>query len=170
MLRANEKGTWKIDIGFNPRSVNSIYMRFKDGRHPVKCRLKDENSPCKNLDWETVDDYFAEKKIDDYLAAGRRRQSDIELEMEITETFRKAQKETKQARDRAGKISKSAQTKGIRENKQQAIQEQNRRESEKINGTSSLNDGNYQDDGYKHVSIPHPMFYNSEQDEPTNNN
>ena len=168
MLRANEKGTWKIDIGYDPRSVNSIYLRFKDGRHPVECRLKDDNSPFKNLDWETVDSYFAEKKLDDYFAKGRRRQSDIELELDVTETFRKAQKETKQARERAGKISKAAQTKGIRENKRRAIRENNLRESAKINGSPQPEENNYQGDSYTHISVPHPAFYSTGSDKTDN--
>lgn len=165
MLRANEKGNWKIDIGYNPRSVNSIYTRFKDGRQPVECRLRDNNSPYKNLDWETVDAYFAEKKLDDYLAGGRRRQSDIELEMEVTTAFRDAQEKTKQAHKRIGKISKSARTRGIRTNKQNAIQEQNRRESEKTNGTIGKDESRNKNGGYKHISVPHPMSYDYAQDE-----
>jgi hypothetical protein len=120
------------------------------------------------LDWETVDSYFAEKKLDDYFAKGRRRQSDIELELDVTETFRKAQKETKQARERAGKISKAAQTKGIRENKRRAIRENNLRESAKINGSPQPEENNYQGDSYTHISVPHPAFYSTGSDKTDN--
>lgn len=112
--RARNKGNWKIDISYDPRNMNYIYIRSTDGRSYDKCGfIESHGYPNKSIeDIEYIQAYQKLKKIEN---EGRTLQAEIDTITHIEEIVKKTKKAKKSANP--VKESKSARVRNIRNNR-----------------------------------------------------
>ncbi|NPU99905.1 MAG: DDE-type integrase/transposase/recombinase [Brevinematales bacterium] len=112
--RARNKGSWRIDISYEPRNMDFIYIRSADGRSFDKCHLIESRGRMgKSIeDIEFIEAYLKlKKKINE----GASLQAEIDLFAEIDDIVKKAKKEKNSGV--GDKESKSARVKNIRNNR-----------------------------------------------------
>ena len=107
--RARQKGRWKIDVTYNPRLTQELYLR---DRHAgmVRCHLIDEGDPWRRLDWCEYEDFEALREAEQTREAKRQMEQKLNFEGRITTIV----EEAKARRPDTQHMSKTAQTKGIR--------------------------------------------------------
>ncbi len=108
-------GTWNVDISYDPRLVNFIYIRDKSGKEYEKCRLLDSETRYRNMRLEEVQDMLAieeQKATKDKTAI---LQSEVAFEAKAEAILKQAKKKTNAALDR--EMSKRERTMQIRDNR-----------------------------------------------------
>jgi hypothetical protein len=126
--RARMLGAWKIEVSYDPRRLDMIYVRLNGGRRLEPCHLTAASKTFLGHDWHEAMDYFALERQAETAALTRTRQSSANLHAQQAQIVGEATEKTQAARAVAGRQSKRALTKGIRKNRleeRQAEQEQN---------------------------------------------
>lgn len=121
---ARNKGSWKLDISYDPRNMNYIYIRKNNGREFEKCELLDERRYLnKTLEEIIFLDEF--EKFEKSTKKGELLQSKVDLYSEIEGIVSEAEKMTN---EQSIDGSKSAKIKGIRDNRR--LEKDNNRNTE----------------------------------------
>lgn len=112
--KARNRSTWKVEISYDPRNMDYVYIRTEDGRNFEKCYLiNSERYGGKTLD-EIIylDAYEKQRK---QKKAGITLQGKVNLFSEIEEIVARAEKREKQ--QLPSDISNTQKVKGIRDNR-----------------------------------------------------
>lgn len=114
--KARIQGSWKVEVSYDPRNLNYIYIRKGNGKSFEKCYLIDGQEAHKNKSIEELEflqemeKLFKKQKEDEQL------QSKVDLISQVESIVREAEHMTKEQQD--GAESKTQKLKGIRKNRQ----------------------------------------------------
>lgn len=114
--KARISGSWKVDVSYDPRNINHIYIRKDNGKSFEKCYLLDGQDAHKNKSYEELVYLQEYEKLQKQQKEDEHLQSKMDLVSEIESIVQQAEKLTKEHQD--GKESKSRKLKGIRKNRQ----------------------------------------------------
>lgn len=120
--KARNNVTWKVDISYDPRNLDYIYIRTPDGRSFEKCYLLDK-SLYSNKTYDEIVYLMEYEKYQEKLQLGNTIQSKVDLLSDIEEIVKEAEHMTNSEQDKT--ISKTAKVKNIRQNRK-VEKEQNR--------------------------------------------
>ncbi|MBO1513551.1 Mu transposase C-terminal domain-containing protein [Metabacillus bambusae] len=116
----------KIQISYDPRNLNYVYIKKEDGKGFEKCHLLDYQEAHKYKSFEELEYLQEYEKLQKKQKEDEQLQSKIDLVSEIENIVREAEKMTKEQQDETE--SKTQKLKGIRKNRQ--IEKMINRESE----------------------------------------
>ncbi|MGU8987221.1 Mu transposase C-terminal domain-containing protein [Clostridium perfringens] len=112
---AREKGSWRIEVSYDSRNMNNIYIRTNKGRDFEKCHLLEHQSRYLNKSLADVKFLLeSEKRQEDSLKA-QVLQSNVDLLTDIEAIIKEAEKKTNSESDSS--ISKTKKLKDIRSNR-----------------------------------------------------
>lgn len=112
---AREKGSWKIEISYDSRNMNNIYIRDNRGRDFEKCHLLEHQSRYLNKNLVDIQSLLeGEKRQEDSFKA-QVLQSKVDLLSDIESIVKEAEKKTNSEVDVT--VSKSKRLKDIRDNR-----------------------------------------------------
>jgi hypothetical protein len=117
-IRARDEGSWKIDIAYHPRRIDTIYLILDGGRILEPCHLTDRCETFKGRNWYETTDYFECQNQEEQAARPRTQQSIAVLHAQQAHEIRESEKELKGARAKISRSSDRSRLKGIRENRQ----------------------------------------------------
>ncbi|HEV2355265.1 MAG TPA: Mu transposase C-terminal domain-containing protein, partial [Puia sp.] len=60
--KARATRTWQVEVAYDPRSVDVIYLRVPGVRTPERCELLPVDHRFKGLSWSDVEDFFLSQK------------------------------------------------------------------------------------------------------------
>ncbi|MEA5497542.1 Mu transposase C-terminal domain-containing protein [Limnoraphis robusta Tam1] len=118
-VRARERGTWKISVAYDPRKLDTLYLRLEDGRRIEACYLVDADKTFRGLDWYEAVDYFELRKQSKEASRTRKQQSKATLQAQMEQIINQATEQTSEASEFAEVQSKRSRIKGIRQNRKQ---------------------------------------------------
>lgn len=123
---ARAKGSWKIDISYDPRNMNYIYIRKENGKYFEKCSLLERESRYKNRSIEEINYLVEYEKIMHKKNIEKETQSKVDLMSDIEAIVKSAEKKTKNVQ--VPGESKTSKLKGIRDNRK--VEKERNRETE----------------------------------------
>lgn len=106
----------KIQISYDPRNLNYVYIKKEDGKDFEKCHLLDYQEAHKYKSFEELEYLQEYEKLQKKKKEDEQLQSKIDLISEIENIVREAEKMTKGQQDETE--SKTQKLKGIRKNRQ----------------------------------------------------
>ena len=110
-----KKRTEKIEISYDPRNTNYLYIKSQDGRSFEKCYLLESEERYMNKSMAEVEYLIEYEKYQKQRHAGDKQQSKVDLAANIEGIVRAAEEMTDQVRDKtASKASRVANIKGNR--------------------------------------------------------
>ncbi len=113
-VRARTTGTWKIDIAYDPRSVDFIYLRPDGNTPPEACKLVDPDQRFHGRAWVELHAQAQVQKMQKELAATSDRQSKTDFRAKADAIVSSAAEQTKTAQ--TGQSNRARVT-GIRANR-----------------------------------------------------
>jgi putative transposase len=116
-VRARERGSWKIDVAYDPRSLTDIYLRLNGGQQLERCELIDAEHTFRGRDWYETLDHFEVRKQHKELSRSRKQQSTATLNAQMEQIITEAKEQTSSALEQATGQSKRSRIKGIRQNR-----------------------------------------------------
>lgn len=117
--RARERGAWKIEVSYDPRLLETVYLHLDDGRRMEIARLLEVSRAFRGRDWYEVMDYLAQEKQAMTVARGHRQQTQAALHAQQDQIVAAALDKTTAERTLVGAQSKRARTTGIRDHRQE---------------------------------------------------
>jgi hypothetical protein len=121
-VRAKERGSWKIDIAYDPRRLTNIYLRLEAGQRLERCQLMDVERTFRERDLHETLDYFECRKQQREMAKSRKQQSTAQLNAQIERIITEAREQTFEALENTTGQSKRSRTLGIRQHRQEERQ------------------------------------------------
>jgi hypothetical protein len=110
-----KKRTEKIEISYDPRNTNYLYIKSQDGRSFEKCYLLESEERYMNKSMAEVEYLIEYEKYQKQRHTGDKQQSKVDLAANIEGIVRAAEEMTDQVRDKtASKASRVANIKGNR--------------------------------------------------------
>lgn len=120
--KARNNTTWKVDISYDPRNLDFIYIRTPDGRSFDKCYMLDKNLYA-NKTYDEISYLMEYEKYEEKIQLTNITQSKVDLISDIDKIVKEAENMTNSQQDKS--ISKTAKVKNIRQNRK-SEKEQNR--------------------------------------------
>ena len=127
--RANLRGNWKMEVAFDPRTTDRVYLITDGGTKIEPCHLTAASRHRKGRDQYEVADYFEMERQAKEAAESRRQQSRARVHDKHDAIIARAAERKEAALLAAGKISKSVRVSGMKENR--AEERERERESGK---------------------------------------
>jgi len=126
-VKARNRGQWRIEIAYDPRTTTQIYLPQENGTKLEVCRrtLASQNLPA--LDCYDAMDYYALERAAYQASETRRLNSSALLQAQKDAIVGEATEKTEAANIAAGQISKRSRRKNIRQNR--AAEKQAERDS-----------------------------------------
>lgn len=118
-VRARERGSWKIDVAYDPRKLDEIYLRLDSGRRLECCQLIDADATFRGKDWYEAADYLEIRQQEKERAKSRRQQSKATFNAQMEQIITEATEQTSKDLQSAGEQSKRSRIKGIRQNRKE---------------------------------------------------
>ncbi|MBW4522821.1 MAG: transposase family protein [Scytolyngbya sp. HA4215-MV1] len=118
-VRARERGSWKIDVAYDPRSLSDIYLRLDGGQRLECCQLIDAEHTFRGRDLYETLDYFETRKQQKELSRSRKQQSSAVLNAQMEQIINEGKEQTSTALEQVTGQSKRSRIKGIRSNRQE---------------------------------------------------
>ena len=115
-----------LDISYDPRQPEYIYIRSSNGKDYEKCSIIDVEDRYIGKTWEDIDYLIAYEQLQKQKYKGKETQTKVDLMAEFENIVEQATTSTDAVRDKT--ISKSKKVKGIRDNR--AFEKEKRREEE----------------------------------------
>jgi putative transposase len=115
--RANLRGNWKMEVAFDPRTTDQVYLITDSGTKIEPCHLTAASRHLKGRDLHEVADYFELERQAKEAAESRRQQSRASLHDKQDAIIAAAAERKEAALLAAGKISKSVRVSGMKENR-----------------------------------------------------
>jgi hypothetical protein len=109
-VKARERGSWKISVAYDPRTLDTIYLRLDGGRQVEPCHLLDKDQVFQGCDWHESLDYLELQKQAEQLAITRQQQAKAEFHAQMERIVGPAKEQAEQARQGQ---SKSSRLRGI---------------------------------------------------------
>jgi transposase InsO family protein len=116
-IRARERGSWKIDIAYDPRKLDEIYLRLDGGRHLECCQLIDADKTYRGKDWYEAADYLEVRHQEKEQAKSRKQQSKAALNAQMEQIISDATEQTSKDLEAVGHQSKRSRLQKIRQNR-----------------------------------------------------
>ncbi|MFB2839101.1 Mu transposase C-terminal domain-containing protein [Floridanema evergladense] len=138
-VRARERGNWKICVAYDPRKIDTLYLRLEDGRRIEACYLVDAEKTFRGRDWYEAVDYFELRKQSKESARTRKQQSKATLQAQIEQIINQATEQTSEAFNTAEKQSKRSRTQGIRQNRKEEREMERETQAWKLEKEESVN-------------------------------
>lgn len=113
--RARNKGSFKVDICYDPRNMDYIYIKSDDGIDFEKCFLLEHMGRYKNKTLDEIQYLLEYEKLQLQKSSDKEIQSKIDLISEIESIVKNAEKASKSSN--ISNESKSKKIKGIRKNR-----------------------------------------------------
>jgi hypothetical protein len=108
---ARNKGTWKVDIAFDPRNMDYVYIKTDEGKGFIKCSMIDKRR-YGNKTYDEIEYLQEYDKLKEDMNEGRFLQSRVDILAEIEDIVAEADKMTNEQKDES--LSNAARTKNIR--------------------------------------------------------
>jgi hypothetical protein len=115
--KARIRGNWKIEISYDPRRVDHIYLPLDNRTRLERCDLIPASKAYLGRDWHDAKDYFEYEMRKEESSRTRRQRSKSVFHAQIDQVNAESMKKAKAARARKGKQSKSALKQGINPNR-----------------------------------------------------
>ena len=115
-----------LDISYDPRKPEYIYIRSSDGKDYEKCSIIDFEDRYIGKTWEEIEYLLAYEQLQKQKYQGQETQTKVDLMAEFENIIEQATTSTNAVQDKS--ISNSKKVKGIRDNR--AFEKQKRREEE----------------------------------------
>lgn len=115
--RANLRGNWQVDVAFDPRTTDQIYLVTDGGTKIEPCRLTAASQHLKERNLYEVADYFELERQAKEAAQSRRQQSRAAVHDKADGIIARAAERKESALLAAGKLSKSVRVSGMKENR-----------------------------------------------------
>jgi TnsA endonuclease N terminal/Mu transposase, C-terminal len=133
--RARDRGAWKVEVSYDPRDIETIYLRLTDSPQLEPCRLLDVSRPFRGRDWHEVTDHFALEKRLAAAARGRSQQTQAMLNAQQNQIISEAQEMTDAAREAAGYRSKRSRIGGILDNRSEEQRQERERQAWRLDAS-----------------------------------
>ena len=112
---ARDKGTWKIEVSYDPRNMTYIYIKYENGRSFEVCTIKTSNQEYINRTLaEIIELHTVKKELKDR-SEEVSLTNEVNLSNDIECIIKEAEEKTKKELDKSK--SKSERIKNIRDNK-----------------------------------------------------
>ncbi|MBD1842461.1 DDE-type integrase/transposase/recombinase [Cyanobacteria bacterium FACHB-63] len=118
-VRARERGSWKINIAYDPRKLDKVYLRLDGSRRLECCQLIDADKTFRGKDWYEAADYLEIRQQEKERAKSRKQQSKAVLNAQMEQIISEATEQTSKDLESAGQQSKRSRIKGIRQNRKE---------------------------------------------------
>ncbi len=118
-INARERGRQKIDVAYDMRRADTLYLRLSDHRQIAPCHLVPKFNAYQGLDWYEAQEYIALGKQRSKAAATGQLQANAAYQSQVDNIVQQAQARQEQS---FSKQSKLARLKGIRDNRRQERQ------------------------------------------------
>lgn len=120
--RARAQGNRRIEVAFDLRTTDHIYLPIDGGSRLEVCHLTPASIHLQGRDWHEVTDYFALEKQAEQAAQARTQQSRAHLNARREQIVSEATEKTQAALTATGKLSKTARKRGVKSNRAQEKQ------------------------------------------------
>jgi hypothetical protein len=137
LLRDTGKKVSKFDAVFDPRWNDEIYLNIGNGQSPVTCHLKNPKSAHSNRDWSEVIEYYEGKRLTKALLMPNQVQAEVNLNRRIQNVVSKGKKRMQEIKASQPPQSKSAFTKGRRDNRRAEIEIMHAEEAKELRNKST---------------------------------
>jgi len=124
--RARNKGYWKVDISYDPRDMNYIYLRTPEGRDYEQCRLLNKNR-YGDKTFDEIEYLLAYEQLEKEKRTGQTMQSNIDLIADIEAIVEVGEKMTLEQKDIT--LSKAGRVKGIKQHRKNEKMEMRKKHS-----------------------------------------
>lgn len=104
-IRAKNKGKWKVDIRYDKRNMNKIYIVDSGGERFITCHLKQEEEAFFDKHYDEIVDYIDYKKKQDKLYEIDQKNITNEMNIGIIHDVKEAQKSVSTDRSKKNMIS-----------------------------------------------------------------
>ena len=115
--KARISGNWKVNVSYDPRTLDKIYLRLDGGRGLEPCRLTPASKTFNHRDLYTALDYFELERQAEEASRTRTLQAHAELDAQCAHIVEEAREKTLAAQRTAGAQSKRSRIGQIRENR-----------------------------------------------------
>ncbi len=105
-VKARVGKSWKIPIAYDPRNLNTIYLRLDNSKRIEVCKLLDTCKTFKQRDWHEAVDYWALKKQAKQMASPHQQQASAALNAQINHIVSQATSKTEEACEGHSKMSR----------------------------------------------------------------
>ncbi len=152
-VRARSSGTWQVDIAYDPRTVDFIYLRPEGNTPAEACKLVDPDQRFHGSAWVDLEEQVQVQKMQKEIAATSDRQSKTEFRATVDTIVSSAAEQTKTVQ--TGQ-SKRARVGGIRANRKLEREHERRldvasepfKEEESINNVTQIESEIEEDEHY----------------------
>lgn len=115
--RARIRGHWKVEVAYEMRSVDYVYLPLDGGTRLEMCHLTGASRRFLGRDWHELTDQFERESQAEEAARTRKHQSSAKLHAQKAQILSEATEKTQAALAATGGKSKSARRRGIRDNR-----------------------------------------------------
>jgi len=116
-LKARTRGQWKIEIAYDPRTTQWIYLPLERGTRLEACNRTPASKNLPALDWYDAMDYYALQRAAHQVSETKRLRSSAALQAQKDDIVGEASEKTRAALAASGEISKKARRRNIRLNR-----------------------------------------------------
>ena len=113
--RARNKGTWKVEISYDPRNMNFIYIKDVYGEGFEKCTILEHQASYIDKTYEEIEYMLQKEKMDIKSNEKTELQSKVDLISQIEDIVKRAKRQTDEGIDITE--SKRKKLNGIKENR-----------------------------------------------------
>lgn len=114
--KARRNGTWRIEISYDPRNMNFLYIKKDSGTNYEKCFLLDHQSKFRDRTFDDIRYLLEYEKLNIQNESINELQAKVDLISDIESIVKDAEKTFKDEEDISK--SKSSKLKGIRDNRE----------------------------------------------------
>lgn len=113
--KARNKGTWKVDISYDPRNMNTIYLRNVDGNQYETCFLLESNDRYLDKSLDEIEYLLQHEELEKTKRLNHQLQAKSDLFSDIEGIVQRAETMTSSVQN--NNASKASRLKGIKENR-----------------------------------------------------
>lgn len=113
--KARNKGTWKVDISYDPRNMDYIYLRAGDGRSFEKCTLLESQKRYFNKSYDEIEYLQGYENLNRSIDKGRELQAKVNIITDIEHIVKEAEEMTNRVSNKND--SKTSRLRNIKENR-----------------------------------------------------
>jgi hypothetical protein len=136
--RANVRKDWTMEVAFDPRTTDVIYLISDRGTRIEPCHLTQASRHFKSLDLHEIKDYFERERQAKEAAESRRRQSRATFHDKQDEIIDRATQRKEEALLAAGDISKSVRVGNVKKNRAEERERERATGAWKLGQTDAL--------------------------------
>lgn len=140
-IKARNQGSWKIQVSYDPRNMNYIYIKSDKERTFEACVIKNSHKKYFNKSLAEIEEIKSEQKILESKSVKKNLNYSINLYKDIEGIVNEAKKETDKFKNKNESASKKV--KNIRENKKEEKEAMRKKESFILPEENILIDNNY---------------------------